>query len=50
MISVEATDGAARAGLVLTPRGSFRTPCFMPVGTRGTVRAVSSVDLEAVGV
>jgi len=50
LISLEATDGAARAGVVQTPRGRFRTPCFMPVGTRGTVRAVSSADLEAAGV
>lgn len=46
---MEATDGAARAGRVETPRGSFRTPCFMPVGTRGSVRALSSADLEALG-
>ena len=45
-LDVEATDGAARAGVVTTARGRFRTPCFMPVGTRGAVRAVSSTDLE----
>ena len=48
-IDVEATDGAARAGVVTTARGTFRTPCFMPVGTRGAVRAVSSADLEDLG-
>ena len=33
---VEATDGTARAGRRLTPpAGRYRTPCFMPVGTRG---------------
>ena len=41
-IEVEAVDGAARAGSVRTPRGSFATPCFMPVGTRGAVKALSS--------
>ena len=46
---VEAVDGAARAGTVTTPRGTFRTPCFMPVGTRGAVRAVSSQDLADLG-
>ena len=46
---VEATDGAARSGVVTTPRGSFRTPCFMPVGTRGAVRALSMADLEDLG-
>jgi len=48
-LDVEATDGAARAGVVTTARGTFRTPCFMPVGTRGAVRAVSSADLEDLG-
>jgi queuine tRNA-ribosyltransferase len=48
--TVEARDGAARAGTVHTGRGQFPTPCFMPVGTRGAVRTLSSVDLEALGV
>ncbi|MCU0269194.1 MAG: tRNA guanosine(34) transglycosylase Tgt [Acidimicrobiales bacterium] len=48
-IDVEASDGAARAGRVHTARGSFATPCFMPVGTRAAVRALSSADLEALG-
>ena len=34
---VEATDGAARAGIVRTAHGEIRTPAFMPVGTKGTV-------------
>jgi len=48
-LSVEATDGRARAGTVTTRRGTFRTPCFMPVGTRGAVRTLSSADLEDLG-
>jgi len=48
-IEIEATDGAARTGMVRTARGSFRTPVFMPVGTRGTVRAVTTADLERLG-
>jgi queuine tRNA-ribosyltransferase len=44
-----AADGAARTGRVLTPRGAFRTPCFMPVGTRAAVRALDTADLEALG-
>ncbi|AFL52561.1 queuine tRNA-ribosyltransferase [Sinorhizobium fredii] len=35
-----ATDGKARRGEVLTPRGTIRTPAFMPVGTVGTVKAM----------
>jgi queuine tRNA-ribosyltransferase len=48
--TVAATDGTARAGSVETPRGRFATPCFMPVGTRGSVKGLSSADLEALGV
>jgi queuine tRNA-ribosyltransferase len=47
--AVEATCGAARAGTVTTARGTFRTPCFMPVGTRGAVRTLASSDLEDLG-
>ena len=37
---VLARDGAARAGVIETPRGAIRTPAFMPVGTAGTVKAM----------
>lgn len=43
------TDGAARAGVVQTARGSIETPIFMPVGTSGTVKGISSDELEALG-
>jgi len=46
---LDGVDGPARAGTVTTARGSFTTPCFMPVGTRGAVRTVSAVDLEELG-
>jgi queuine tRNA-ribosyltransferase len=48
-IDVEARDGAARAGRIHLARGSFASPCFMPVGTRGSVRALSSADMEDLG-
>jgi queuine tRNA-ribosyltransferase len=48
-LTIEATDGAARAGLLATPRGVVRTPCFMPVGTKGTVKAMTPRGLRAVG-
>ncbi|ANH04133.1 MULTISPECIES: tRNA guanosine(34) transglycosylase Tgt [Shinella] len=35
-----ATDGKARRGEVSMPRGTIRTPAFMPVGTVGTVKAM----------
>ena len=46
---VEAQDGVARIGTLTLPRGEVRTPAFMPVGTQGTVRALSPPDLRAVG-
>jgi queuine tRNA-ribosyltransferase len=46
---VEATDGAARAGTALTARGSYTTPLFMPVGTRGAIKYLSAADYERIG-
>jgi queuine tRNA-ribosyltransferase len=43
------TDGAARAGVIATPRGIIRTPAFMPVGTVATVKAVYADQIEAAG-
>jgi queuine tRNA-ribosyltransferase len=48
-IDIEATCGAARVGRVHTARGSFETPIFMPVGTRGAVRAMTSGEMERLG-
>jgi len=44
-----ATDGNARRGRVTLPRGSIETPCFMPVGTYGSVKAMTPRDLREVG-
>ncbi len=43
------TDGAARRGRLEFARGSVETPAFMPVGTYGTVKAMTPEDLEGVG-
>ena len=43
---VLSTDGAARRGEITTPHGVIQTPGFMPVGTRGAVKAVMQRDLE----
>jgi queuine tRNA-ribosyltransferase len=48
-MEIDATDGRARTGRVHTPRGTFETPVFMPVGTRASVRALSALDLEQLG-
>lgn len=42
-------DGRARVGRLHTPSGSIPTPAFMPVGTRGAVRALDGRDLREVG-
>ena len=47
--TVTARDGAARTGVARLAGGSFRTPCFMPVGTRGTVKALTAAQLEDLG-
>jgi queuine tRNA-ribosyltransferase len=47
--TLDATDGSARAGTLVLPHGTIATPAFMPVGTQGTVRALSPFDLESVG-
>ena len=44
-----ATDGLARLGEVVTPRGVIRTPAFMPVGTAATVKAVYVEQVAAAG-
>ena len=46
---IENKDGQARTGTVKLATGSFKTPCFMPVGTRGSVRHLSSLDLTELG-
>ncbi len=44
-----ATDGAARLGRIETPRGTIRTPAFMPVGTQGTVKALYPEQVHEAG-
>jgi queuine tRNA-ribosyltransferase len=46
---VLANDGAARCGRMIFPRGEVSTPAFMPVGTYGTVKAMSPEELEGMG-
>ncbi|MGQ0733680.1 MAG: tRNA guanosine(34) transglycosylase Tgt [Acidobacteriota bacterium] len=42
-------SGLARRGVLTTPHGAFDTPVFMPVGTQGTVKAMTVRDLEDIG-
>jgi queuine tRNA-ribosyltransferase len=45
----EAQDGAARAGVLHTAHGTVPTPVFMPVGTAGTVKAMTADSVRATG-
>ena len=47
--AVEARDGAARAGRLRLAHGVIETPAFMPVGTYGTVKAMTPEELEELG-
>ena len=47
--TVKATDGLARRGEITFPRGTIQTPAFMPVGTYGTVKGVTTDQVKASG-
>ena len=47
--TLQASDGAARAGLIQTAHGPIETPVFMPVGTAGTVKAMTADQVRATG-
>jgi queuine tRNA-ribosyltransferase len=42
-------DSGLRAGLLHTPHGTVETPAFMPVGTLGSVKALTPADVRATG-
>jgi queuine tRNA-ribosyltransferase len=46
---LQATDGKARAGMLQLAHGEVPTPIFMPVGTYGTVKAMTPRELESIG-
>lgn len=47
--TIESCDAGARAGLLETPHGTVRTPAFMPVGTKATVKTLSPDELKEIG-
>lgn len=49
VLTPTATDGAARTGSAVTARGTYSTPVFMPVGTRGAIKYLSAADYESLG-
>ncbi|MEX2673471.1 MAG: tRNA guanosine(34) transglycosylase Tgt [Phycisphaeraceae bacterium] len=48
-IKARSTSCDARLGCVNTPHGSFQTPAFMPVGTKGTVKGILPDEVERTG-
>jgi queuine tRNA-ribosyltransferase len=47
--TLEASNGAARAGVIRTSHGEIRTPAFMPVGTKGTVKTLLPAEVRESG-
>ncbi len=47
--TLSATDGGARAGMLHTAHGEVATPVFMPVGTAGTVKAMTADAVRSTG-
>jgi queuine tRNA-ribosyltransferase len=46
---VSARDGSARAGVLHTAHGAVRTPAFIPLATKGTVRGLDSEEVAGLG-
>ncbi len=46
---IKARDGAARVGVIHTAHGSIRTPAFIPLATKGTVRGLESSEVAGLG-
>jgi queuine tRNA-ribosyltransferase len=47
--AISAQSGRARTGLFVTPHGVVQTPLFMPVGTQGSVKGISPLELGEIG-
>ncbi|HEX5763001.1 MAG TPA: tRNA guanosine(34) transglycosylase Tgt [Solirubrobacterales bacterium] len=46
---IEARAGSARAGVLHTAHGAVRTPAFIPLATKGTVRSLESREVAELG-
>ncbi|HET6571355.1 MAG TPA: tRNA-guanine transglycosylase, partial [Solirubrobacterales bacterium] len=49
LFEISARDGAARAGVLHTAHGPVRTPAFIPLATKGTVRGLESREVAGIG-
>jgi len=48
-VHAQSSEHAGRTGTVTTPHGSFQTPAFMPVGTRGSVKGMTPQQVRTTG-
>ena len=48
-LDTSASEGGARSATATTHRGTYNTPCFMPVGTRGAIKYLSARDYAELG-
>ena len=48
-LDISASEGGARSATATTHRGTYNTPCFMPVGTRGAIKYLSARDYAELG-
>jgi queuine tRNA-ribosyltransferase len=46
---IDARDGSARAGVLVTPHGEVRTPAFVPLATSATVKTLQSSEVAELG-
>ncbi len=49
VFEIDASDGAARAGRLLTAHGPVATPAFVPLATKATVRSLTSAEVAGLG-
>ncbi len=48
-ITKESEDSQARVGIIATPHGTIRTPAFIPVATKATVKSLTPAQLNEIG-
>src|SRR5436305_2885658 len=46
---IDARDGSARAGVLVTPHGEVRTPAFVPLATTATVKTLHALEVAELG-
>ncbi|MGC8609921.1 MAG: tRNA guanosine(34) transglycosylase Tgt [Thermoplasmata archaeon] len=47
IFTINSTSGKARSGIIKTPHGYVKTPVFMPVATKGTIKTIPSWDFKS---